>query len=91
MMIRVALFLALTMLSLPAQAEEISLVERKVYLQQCVGKDDKMKAYCECSLEQMQKRMSVQEFRDLGKLPQDKIMNNKKFSDSVIACSDKLK
>ena len=42
------------------------------------------------TLAEMQKRMSVAEFRALGELDESKIMDDEKFSDSIAACSDKI-
>ncbi len=75
----------------PAVAEQFSKLEQKVYLQQCVGDDEKMKDYCSCTLDEMQRRMTLKEFRALGELKEGEIMDNEKFTDSVMACSSKIK
>lgn len=83
-------FLLALLVAVPALAEPFSKTEQKIYLKECVGDDATMHDYCDCTLTEMQKRMSVAEFRALGELDEDKIMDDEKFSDSIAACSDKI-
>ena len=82
--------LAALALASPALAEPFSKVEQKVYLKECIGDDATMKAYCECTLNELQKRMTVAEYHALAELSEEALMNNDKFSDSIVACSEHI-
>ncbi len=89
---KIAVFLfVLCVAATSAHAEPFSMLDQKMYLKECIADDATMKAYCECTLNEMQKRMTQDEYRALGELPEDKIMDNEKFADSIVACSDEIK
>lgn len=88
-MLKVSVFaFVLCAAAMPAQAEPFSKLDQKMYLKECIDGDAAMTAYCECTLTEMQKRMTLAEYHALGELPEDKIMDNEKFADSIVACSD---
>lgn len=88
MPLRILLFLlACVMCAFPLHAENFPQEEQKAYLEACTGGNVRLQPYCNCTLSELQKRMSVEEYHALSKLPQDDVINDAKFNASVSACS----
>jgi hypothetical protein len=82
--------LALMACTSAALGEPMSKIEQKVYLKACIGENAPMKAYCECTLAEVQNRMTVEEFRALGNLSEKEALEDEKFSDAIVACVNEL-
>ncbi len=66
------------------------LVIRKGFVAGCIDGDVSSTAYCQCTIEELEKRMDYKEFEAVMDLSEDEIMNNEKFADAVVACVDKM-
>lgn len=73
-----------------AYAEPFPKLIQKVFVKVCVGDDPKSEPYCLCTMDEMQKTMTYQEFEAVTSLSEEKMMEDEKFSDAVVACIDKL-
>jgi hypothetical protein len=80
----------LTALATPAMAEVFPKLVVKSFVQGCSEDDEAMTRYCQCTIDEMQKRMSVAEFEAVIELPEDEMMEDEHFSDSIVACLDHI-
>ncbi len=75
---------------MPAMAEPFPKLIIKSFVEGCSEDDQKMLPYCECTINELQKRMTTNEFTDLIELPEDEMMDNEGFNDSIMACVDEI-
>lgn len=83
------LFFAFTLISFPLYAEVFPEDEQKAYLDTCTGGKTtaQVKFYCNCTLKEVQKRMTLEAYKALNKLPGNEAINDPKFNASISTCS----
>ncbi len=86
-MIRPLLFLALISASHPALAETFPQEDQKAYLDACLQGNNKLNEYCNCTLKQLQKYMTTEEYKALSKKSEQEVIDDVKFNASISACS----
>lgn len=85
-----AVLLAVAVIAVAAGAQakktQYPAKDRQAYLDACMQGQKRFERYCGCTLEQIQKRMSLTEYQSLSKLPEDEVINNDRFNAAISAC-----
>lgn len=79
--------MSLIALAMPAAAEPFPESIVTIFLTECTGGEAALQAYCDCTIKELQDRMTLTEFEALGQLSEDQVMKDEKFSGSVVACA----
>lgn len=62
----------------------------EIFVKSCTGENPKMKAYCSCVFENVQKEMTLNQFTEFSKKPEADMLKDEKFTKAISACISKM-